>query len=142
MERSKSSLQRERKRHHPSTIAFREEIKAFIEVTAADSEIAYAIKQDLKKKTDMPFYGLPVERIQRTLKPKALLKAYADLLLRHGNHAFSRQLLQSLNRQQQQTIRNMAPRLGPKGHCWDHVIPTAVVIKEVISSKIFDIRSS
>lgn len=127
------SLRRERKRNHPTTAAFREEVKIFIRDTAAHPEIAYAIQQDLKKKTDMPFYGLPVQRVQRTLKPKALLKAYAELLLRHGNHAFSKQLLQALNRQQQQTIRNMAPKLGPKGHFWDHAIPTAVIIKEVIS---------
>ena len=42
------------------------------------------------------------------------------------------QLIKSLSRQQNQTLRKVAPKVGNKKDVWDHVIPVKFIVDEII----------
>lgn len=129
-QQSKASKARERLRNHPDTIAFRKKV-----IEACDNietQVAYSIQRDLKTMTSMPFYGIPLVKPKMTYSRRELVYAYTDFLLFYDDLAFSRKLLGWLNRNQQQTIRKAAPRRGEKFDIWEHVIPSSVIVKEIL----------
>lgn len=140
-ERSKASLAREAKRNSPETQQFKEEIEHFLRITAADSNIAYFLRQDLKKMTNMPYYGESAGQRTRLLKPDEVAREYCNLLAQFGNQNFTRKLLLAISRQQSQTLRKLfrrppdqiakAKSIGTSNGCWEHPIPLKFVRTEL-----------
>lgn len=140
-ERSKASLAREAKRNSLETQQFKEEIEHFLRFTGADSNIAYFLKQDLKKMTDMPYYGESVGQRTRLLRPNEIAHEYCNLLALFGDQNFTRKLLLAISCQQSQTLRKLFKRqpdqiskaksIGTKNGCWEHPIPLKFVRTEL-----------
>lgn len=129
-EQSKASKYRKRVRNRPDTSAFRQQIIAACQ--DIEPQVAYSIQKDLKRMTSMPFYTIALDKVKITYSKLELVHAYAEFLLRYDDLVFARKLLSWLNRHQQQTIRQAAPRRGEKLAVWEHVIPSAVIVKEII----------
>nr|WP_315482932.1 hypothetical protein [uncultured Undibacterium sp.] len=140
-ERSKASLAREAKRNSPETQQFKEEIEHFLRITGADSNIAYFLRQDLKKMTHMPYYGESAGRRTRLLKPDEIAREYCNLLAQFGDQNFTRRLLLALSRQQSQTLRKLfrrppdqiskAKSIGTSNGYWEHPIPLKFICTEL-----------
>ena len=133
---SKASLKREQKRFSAETKFFREKLEKLIKDHELSEEVAYHLKQDLKKKTDMPFYGLLVARPKEMNSRSNLfsvVKGYVQFLISVADEKFSLNLIQMLNRQQGQILRRLAKRQGIKKDIWDHVIPTSYVVSEIMA---------
>lgn len=128
---SAASRYRERVRNHPDTIAFRNQVNEAFKT--ADPQVEYSVKRDLKTMTSMPFYGITLVRPKMTYSRRELVQAYANFLQDYYDIEFSRKLLGWLNRNQNQTIRKAAPRRGPARDVWEHVIPSSVIVSEIIS---------
>lgn len=151
-ERSKASLAREEKRNSPETRQFKEEIEHFLRATNADLNIAYFLRQDLKKMTDMAYYGKDVGRRTLMLKPNDIAIEYCNLLANFGNSSFTQKLLYEISRQQSQTMRKLFNRppdqmakarsLGTKNGYWEHPIPLKFVRSELEKLIHFDLKKA
>ncbi|MBI3714063.1 MAG: hypothetical protein HY253_14035 [Burkholderiales bacterium] len=140
-ERSKASLAREAKRNSPETRQFRNEIEHFLHVTNAEPNIAYFLRQDLKKMTDMAYYGMDIGHRTFSLKPTEIAIEYCNLLANFGTIEFTRKILKEISRQQNQTLRKLFLRppdqiakalsLGTKNGYWEHPIPLKFVRTEL-----------
>lgn len=128
--RSLASLKREEKRKSPKTLKFKKEIISFLE--NKKPEVVYAIKRDLACMTSMPFYKDRPEKIKMSLTHKELLIEFMNAFIEHDNIEFSIKLLKSLNKNQAQTIRKVAPKIGKKADIWEHVIPAKYIVDELI----------
>lgn len=128
--RSKSSLKREEKRKSPKTLKFKKEINEFLE--GKRPEVIYGIKRDLACMTSMPFYKDRPERMKINLNYKELLIEYMKAFVSHEDKGFIIKLIKSLNRNQAQTIRKVAPRIGKKSEIWEHAIPANYIVNELI----------
>ena len=134
IQRTKASIRRETKRMSPENQDFRIQLELLIQEHQLPELVAYVMKQDLKKMTDMLYYGMELQRPQTYARPalREVLVQYAQFLLKVNNLQFASALLRMLNRQQNQVLRRFAPRLGSKKDVWDHVIPTSFVVSEII----------
>ncbi len=131
-QRSKASIKREMQRMSPENQALREQLELHIQQQQLPEKIAYAMKQDLKKKTDMLYYKEPVPRMTGLPDLKTVLIQYVQFLIGVNDLTFSATLLRMLNRQQTQTLRRVAPRTGTNKDVWDHVIPTGYIVSEIM----------
>ncbi len=129
-ERSVLSLKREEKRKSPKTLQFKKEINRFLE--GKRPEVIYAIKRDLACMTSMPFYKDRPEKTKINLTHKELIVEYMKAFVTYEDKAFIIKLIKSLNRNQAQTIRKIAPKIGKKSEIWEHVIPASSVANELI----------
>ncbi|MCD8451442.1 hypothetical protein LNI90_05025 [Tenacibaculum dicentrarchi] len=129
-EQSLASKKREEKKKSPKTLEFKKQINSFLE--GKNPEIIYAIKRDLACMTSMPFYKDRPERIKLTLSYKELLVEFMKAFIKHNDKEFIIKLVRSLNKNQAQTIRKVAPRIGKKSEIWEHVIPVKVIVEELI----------
>lgn len=129
-EQSLASKKREEKRRSPKTLEFKRQINSFLE--DKNPEIIYAIKRDLACMTSMPFYKDRPERIKLTLSNKKLIVEFMKAFVKHNDKEFIIKLLRSLNKNQAQTIRKVAPKIGKKSEIWEHVIPAKVIVDELI----------
>ena len=129
-EQSLASKKREEKRRSPKTLEFKRQINSFLE--DKNPEIIYAIKRDLACMTSMPFYKDRPERIKLTLSNKKLIVEFMKAFVKHNDKEFIIKLLRSLNKNQTQTIRKVAPKIGKKSEIWEHVIPAKVIVDELI----------
>ena len=129
-EQSLASKKREETRKSPKTIEFKKQINEFLE--GKNLEVIYAIKRDLACMTDMPFYKDRPERIKITLSYKELLIEFMNIFIKHNDKEFIIKLLKSLNKNQAQTIRKVAPRIGEKSEIWEHAIPAKFIVNELI----------
>jgi|GEM_PF-1856301 len=136
----------------PENQAFREQLELHIQQQQLHGKIAHAMKQDLKKRPDMLYYKmpaprmtalpdsrwsvalhlLPVPRMSGRADLKTVLIEYVQFLIGVNDMTFSATLLRMLNRQQNQTLRRVAPRIGKKKDVWDHVIPTGYIVSEIL----------
>ena len=136
----------------PENQAFREQLELHIQQQQLPGKIAHAMKQDLKKRPDMLYYKMPaprmtaqpdsrwsvalhlmpVPRMSRRPDLKTVLIEYAQFLIGANDMTFSATLLRMLNRQQNQTLRRLAPRTGTNKDVWDHVIPTGYIVSEIL----------
>lgn len=136
----------------PENQAFREQLELHFKQQQLPGKFAYAMKQDLKKRPDMLYYKmpdprmtalpdsrwsvalhlLPVPRMSRRPDLKTVLIEYAQFLIGIKDMTFSATLLRMLNRQQNQTLRRVAPRIGKKKDVWDHVIPAGYIVSEIL----------
>lgn len=133
---STKSLLRKKKRHSPTIVDFRERIEDFLKEVKAEQDIIYSIKRDLSTMTSMEFYGRPKQRV-RCRSDKDTILQYIGLLKEYNDFDFSEKLLKKLSVQQNQVLRRLVPRRGSptpgkKGN-WDHAVPTAVVVREIIA---------
>src|SRR5690606_33738469 len=119
--RSIASIKREKKRLSSETYEFKKKINEFLE--GKKSEVAYTIKRDLACMTSMPFYKDRPERIPVHYSYKELLIEYMNLFVQHDDKDLIKKLLRALNRNQAQTIRKVAPKVGEKSEIWEHVMP-------------------
>jgi len=132
--RTTASLRRERRRLSPENQAFRKQLECLMISHHLPERIAYVMKQDLKKMTDMLYYGMNVKSPHKGGRIELLevLKEYVQFLLRVNDLGFASRLLRLLNRQQTQVLRRFAPRIGQKCDVWDHVIPTSYVVAQIL----------
>jgi len=129
-EQSLASKKREEKRKSPKTLEFKRQINSFLE--GKTPEIIYAIKRDLACMTSMPFYKDRPERIKLTLNNKELIVEFMKAFIKHSDKEFIIKLVRSLNKNQAQTIRKVAPKIGKKSEIWEHVIPAKFILEELI----------
>jgi len=129
-EQSLASKKREEKRKNPKTLEFKRQINSFLE--GKNPEIIYAIKRDLACMTSMPFYKDRPERIKLTLSNKELIVEFMKAFIKHNDKEFIIKLVRSLNKNQAQTIRKVAPKIGKKSEIWEHVIPAKFIVEELI----------
>jgi hypothetical protein len=129
-EQSLASKKREEKRKSPKTLEFKKQINSFLE--NKNPEIIYAIKRDLACMTSMPFYKDRPERIKLTLNNKELIIEFMKAFIKHNDKEFIVKLIRSLNKNQAQTIRKVAPKIGGKSEIWEHVIPAKFIVEELI----------
>lgn len=129
-EQSLASKKREETRKSLKTIEFKKQINYFLE--GKNLEVIYAIKRDLACMTNMPFYKDRPERIKITLSHKELLIEFMKIFIEYDDKEFIIKLLKSLNKNQAQTIRKVAPRIGEKSEIWEHVIPAKFIVNELI----------
>jgi hypothetical protein len=129
-EQSLASKKREEKRKSPKTLDFKRQINSFLE--DKNPEIIYAIKRDLACMTSMPFYKDRPERIKLTLSNKELIVEFMKAFIKHNDKEFIIKLVRSLNKNQAQTIRKIAPKIGKKSEIWEHVIPAKFIVEELI----------
>lgn len=120
-ERSIASINRERKRKSPKTLEFKRQINDFL--VNQKPEVAYGIKRDLACMTNMPFYKDRPDRIKITLSHKELLIEYMTAFINHSDKEFAIRLIKALNKNQAQTTRKIAPKIGRKSEIWEHAIP-------------------
>lgn len=134
MEKTSKSKQRARKRNSPETLNLKIKLDEYLKQTNMTPLIAYSFKMDLKKMTDMPFYGESIPRPNRykRLAAKEILIGYMNFLLIVNDIIFSEALLKAVSRQQTQVLRRVSPRIGIKKNIWDHAIPTAYIIGELL----------
>jgi len=118
----------------PENQAFRDRLERHIQEQQLADDVAYVMKQDLKKMTDMLYYGIKIQRPRTSprLSLKDVLIQYASFLVRIDDLEFSSALLRMLNRQQNQVLRRFAPRRSERKDVWDHVIPTSYVVSEIM----------
>lgn len=128
--RSKASLKREEIRKSPKTLQFKREITEFLEDKS--SILNYAIKRDLACMTNMPFYKDRPEKIKIELTHRELLVEYMKAFVKHEDKEFVIKLIKALNKNQAQTIRKVAPKIGAKSEVWEHTIPAAVIVNALI----------
>lgn len=128
--RSVASIKREQKRLSPETYAFKIKINELLE--SKSIEIVYAIKKDLACMTNMPFYKDRPKKIKISYSHKELLIEYMNLFVQHHDKDFIKKLLRSLNRNQAQTIRKVAPKIGKKSAIWEHAIPAKFLVDELV----------
>ena len=128
--KSLASIKREAKRKSPETIEFKRQINDFL--IGQKTEIIYAIKRDLACMTSMPFYNDRPEKTDIKFSHKELLIQFMEAFIKYENKEFIVKLIRSLNRNQAQTIRKVAPRIGNKSEIWEHVIPAKYIVEELI----------
>ena len=129
-ERSSASKKREEIRKSPKTLEFKKQINAFL--VGKNPEVVYAIKRDLACMTSMPFYKDRPEKIKITSSNKELLVEYMKTFINYDDKDFIIKLIRSLNRNQAQTIRKVAPKIGKKSEIWEHVITAKFIINELV----------
>jgi hypothetical protein len=129
-EQSLASKKREEKRKSPKTLEFKKQINSFLE--DKNPEIIYAIKRDLACMTSMPFYKDRPEKFKLTLNSKELIIEFMKEFIKHNDKEFIIKLIKSLNKNQAQTIRKIAPKIGKKSEIWEHVIPVKYIVDELI----------
>lgn len=130
MNKSKASIRREKKRLSPDTVSLRERIETVL--ANADPNIACCMRRDLKAMTDMPYYKMKIGRDSRKLTKTDIVKGYATILLKGKDLVFARKLFSLLNRNQNQTIRKLAPRMGVANDVWEHAIPSGYLVGEIL----------
>ncbi len=129
-EQSIASKKREEKRNSSETLEFRRQINNFLE--GKNPEVVYAIKRDLACMTNMPFYKNRPPKIKITFTNKELLAEYMKAFLKHNDKEFIIKLIRWLNKNQAQTIRKIAPKIGRKSEIWEHVIPAKFIVNELV----------
>ena len=129
-ERSLLSKKREEKRKSPRTLKFKDDVIKFLD--GKDPEIIYAIKRDLACMTSMPFYNDRPKPIKISLSPTQLLIKYMEIFINHEDKDFVITLIKALNKNQAQTIRKVAPKIGKKSEVWEHAIPANYIVDELI----------
>ena len=136
--RSLASIKREEKRNNPKTLDFKRQVNEFL--IGKKPEIVYAVRRDLSCMTNMPFYNDRPEKIKIKLNSKELLIEMMQAFVAYENKEFIFELIRSLNKNQAQTIRKVAPKIGTKSEVWEHVIPAKYIVDELIEMiKINDI---
>jgi len=124
------SKKREEKRNSPETKEFR--LKILDLIKDADSEVGYSIMKDLACMTSMPFYKNRPEKVKITKDHVSMLKSYVELLANYHDEEFSIKTIKSLNANQAQLFRKVAPKVGNKKDIWEHAIPVKVIVDEII----------
>lgn len=127
---SKLSKKREEKRNSPSTQEFR--LKILDLIKNIEPEVGYSIMKDLSCMTSMPFYKNRPEKIKIIKDNSSMLKAYVELLASHHDENFAIKTIKSLNKNQAQLLRKVAPKIGDKKDIWEHAIPTKVIVDEIV----------
>jgi len=127
---SELSKKREEKRNSPATQEFRLKILDLVQDTEA--EVGYSIMKDLACMTNMPFYKNRPEKVKITKDHVSMLKAYVKLFINHHDEEFAIKTIKSLNKNQAQLLRKVAPRIGTKKDIWEHAIPAKVIVDEII----------
>jgi len=127
---SEASKKREQTRNSPATQEFRLKILDLVQNTEA--EVAYSIMKDLACMTSMPFYKNRPEKVKITKDNVSMLKAYVELLINHHDEDFAIKTIKSLNKNQAQLLRKVAPKIGTKKEIWEHAIPAKVIVDEII----------
>ncbi|MBY0571483.1 MAG: hypothetical protein K2P61_09375 [Burkholderiaceae bacterium] len=119
---------------------FRSQINEFLEKTSADDELTYAIKKDLSKRIDHPFYKIPKTKLKIVKTHKVLVQEYCRLLILYNDQHFSKKLLKVLSSQQEQSLRKIPPRSQAqkarkkrvgKG-VWEHPIPVKYIVENLL----------
>jgi hypothetical protein len=82
--------------------------------------------------TSMPFYKDRPEKFKLTLNSKELIIEFMKEFIKHNDKEFIIKLIKSLNKNQAQTIRKIAPKIGKKSEIWEHVIPVKYIVDELI----------
>lgn len=129
--RSVLALKREAVRFRPETIQFKEELERFFD--GNDPELIYVLKKDLACMTSMPYYKNRPARMKTSRTSRQLLEILMASLLAYGDNTFAQKLLRNLNKNQAQTIRKLAPKVGKKAAIWEHAIPAAYIVNELIA---------
>lgn len=129
--RSKASIKREEIRLSLKTLKFKEEILAFLKDKSP--EINYVIKRDLACMTSMPFYKDRPDKIKINITPREILIEFMNAVYKDEKKELIKDLIKALNKNQAQTIRKIAPKIGKKSDVWEHVIPAKVIVNELIS---------
>jgi len=127
---SELSKKREQKRNTPETQEFR--LKILDLVKDAETEVGYSIMKDLACMTNMPFYKNRPKKIKIKKDYISMLKAYVKLLINHHDEDFAIKTIRSLNKNQAQLLRKVAPKIGTKKDIWEHAIPAKVIVDEII----------
>jgi hypothetical protein len=135
MNKSKKSIIRANRRNSPANLSLKNELNEYLINRDTPPLIAHAFKMDLKKMTDMPFYGQKILRPAKykRLNPKEILIAYIDFLFDVNDIFLSERLLRAISRQQSQVLRRISPRIGLKKDVWDHLIPTSYIVSELLT---------
>ena len=83
--------------------------------------------------TSMPFYKNRPEKVKITKDHASMLKAYVELFTNHHDEEFAIKTIKSLNKNQAQLLRKVAPKIGIKKEIWEHAIPAKVIVDEIIT---------
>lgn len=129
--RSKASLRREAERKSSRIQEFKRKIIDLLKF--ASPQVSYSIRKDLATMTNMPFYKDRPKVINVSLSPVEMFIAYTKIFFKSDDEQFITQLIRSLSRNQSQTLRKIAPRVGTRKEIWDHVIPVKVIVDEIIT---------
>lgn len=130
---SEKSKKRIEQRNSPATQEFKLKIIELLNSTKdKDDEVVYSIIKDLSVMTNMPFYKERPKKIKITKSPREMIKAYVKLLCDHDDKEFAIKVLKNLNKNQAQTLRKAAPRIGSKKEIWEHAIPAKIIVDELI----------
>ena len=124
------SKKREEKRNSPETQEFR--LKILDLVHDIEAEVAYSIMKDLACMTSMPFYKNRPDKVKITKDHASMLKAYVELLASYHDEEFATKTIKSLNKNQAQLLRKVAPKIGTKKDIWEHAVPAKVIVDEII----------
>jgi hypothetical protein len=128
---SKASRKRVLQRLSTSTSVYRKQIDDFLR--NVDPAIAYRLRQDLRVMTNMPYYKRAIGPcVKSQHKRSEINMEYARLLLAYNDIKFAGKLLRDLNKNQNQTLRKLAPRIGEPKDVWEHAIPSGYVVNEII----------
>jgi hypothetical protein len=128
---SKASKKRVLQRLSPATAQYREKIDDFLK--NANPATTYRLRQDLKVMTNMPYYKSDIgHSVKSQLNKSKVVIEYARLLLAYNDIKFAGRLLRDLNKNQNQTLRKLAPRKGSPKEVWEHAIPSGYVVNEII----------
>jgi hypothetical protein len=132
--KSEKALKREERRNSGANLSLKNQLINYLDKVTPDSLIAYSLKIDLKKMTDMPFYGEKILRPDgyKRIAAQEILTGYINFLLIVNDIIFSETLLKAVSRQQTQVLRRVSPRIGIKKNIWDHAIPTSFVVSELL----------
>ena len=130
MSKSTAGIRREKKRLSPDTASFRERIEMLL--ACADPDIACRMRNDLKAMTYMPYYKIKTGKASKRLTKIDVVKGYATLLIKAKDMEFAKKLLSHLHRNQNQTIRRLAPKIGAANEVWEHAIPSGYFAGEIL----------
>lgn len=132
--KSEKARKREERRNSGANLSLKKQLINYLDKLNPNPLIAYSLKMDLKKMTDMPFYGEMILRPDgyKRIAAQEILIGYINFLLIVNDIIFSETLLKAVSRQQTQVLRRVSPRIGIKKKIWDHAIPTAYIIGELL----------
>ena len=128
---SELSKKREEKRNSLATQEFRLSILNLVK--GAEPEVGYSIMKDLACMTSIPFYKNRPEKVKIIKDHISMLKAYVQLLINYHDEDFAIKTIKSLNKNQVQLLRKVAPKIGTKKDIWEHAIPAKVIVDEIIT---------
>lgn len=126
-------------RESPQMQEFKKRVETFLKKGSVDLETQYHLKSNLAAKINLPYYGESKgKRPKNPYNHFEIVLAFCKYLIRYDNLDFTKELLDKLTIQQNQSLRKIAKRrkdinrLPSKNAIWEHIIPVNVVKNRVL----------